>query len=58
MLYAVFHAGAATNNVDWKSFEILSAHPAVEWAIHIAALRCLAPRRPTSSASAMANINL
>lgn len=33
MLYAVFHAGAATNNVDWKSFEILSAHPAVEWAL-------------------------
>ncbi len=33
MLYAVFHAGAASNNIDWKSFEILATHPAVEWAL-------------------------
>ena len=33
MLYAVFHAGAASNNIDWKSFEILATHPAVDWAL-------------------------
>lgn len=33
MLYAVFHAGTATNNVDWRSFEVLASHPAVEWAL-------------------------
>lgn len=33
MLYAVFHAGAATNNVAWQSYEILASHPAVDWAL-------------------------
>ena len=33
LLYAVFRIGDATNNVRWKSFEAISAMPAVEWAI-------------------------
>lgn len=33
MLYAVFHSGAANNNIEWKSFQTLAAHPAVEWAV-------------------------
>jgi putative ABC transport system permease protein len=33
MLYAVFHSGSATNNLRWDSFEALSAHPAVAWAV-------------------------
>ena len=33
MLYSVFHVGQATNNIDWTSFETLSKHPAVAWAI-------------------------
>lgn len=35
MLYAVFHSGAATNNIRWDSFEALSSHPAVAWAVPI-----------------------
>jgi putative ABC transport system permease protein len=33
MLYAVFHAGAASNNIGWKSYEAIASHPAVEWAL-------------------------
>lgn len=33
MLYAVFHSGAASNNIDWKSYETLASHPAVDWAV-------------------------
>ncbi len=33
ILYTVFHAGAATHNIRWTSFETLAAPPAVAWAI-------------------------
>jgi len=33
LLYAVFHLGNATNNIDWKSYEILKDHPDVAWSI-------------------------
>lgn len=33
LLYAVFHIGAATNNMRWTSVEALSAEPAVAWTI-------------------------
>ena len=33
MLYAVFRIGEATNNIRWRSFQSLAAHPAVAWAI-------------------------
>jgi putative ABC transport system permease protein len=33
MLYAVFHSGNATNNLRWESYEALSTHPAVAWAV-------------------------
>ena len=33
MLYAVFHAGAASNNIDWDSYRAIATHPAVEWAV-------------------------
>lgn len=33
MLYAVFRMGEATNNIRWQSFEAISTHPAVAWAI-------------------------
>jgi len=33
MLYAVFHSGAATNNVAWKSYEVIASHPAVAWSV-------------------------
>lgn len=35
MLYAVFHLGEATHNLDWSSVQALSAHPAVAWAIPV-----------------------
>lgn len=35
LLYSVFRIGNATNNIDWKSFEEFSQHPAVDWAIPI-----------------------
>lgn len=35
LLYSVFRIGNATNNIDWKSFEELSQHSAVKWAIPI-----------------------
>jgi putative ABC transport system permease protein len=30
-LYAVFHLGDASRNMDWKSYQALAAHPAVAW---------------------------
>ncbi|MCX7165150.1 MAG: ABC transporter permease [Rhodocyclales bacterium] len=33
MLYAVFHSGAASNNIGWKSYQSIAGHPAVEWAV-------------------------
>jgi len=33
MLYSVFRIGEATNNIRWRSFQNIAAHPAVEWAI-------------------------
>lgn len=33
MLYAVFRIGEATNSMRWKSYEMLSADPAVAWTI-------------------------
>lgn len=33
MLYAVFRAGSATNNIRWQSFAALAEHPAVDWAV-------------------------
>jgi putative ABC transport system permease protein len=35
MLYAVFHSGAATNNIRWESFEAIASNPAVAWAVPI-----------------------
>jgi putative ABC transport system permease protein len=35
LLYAVFHIGNATNNIGWKSYEALRAHPAVAWTVPI-----------------------
>ncbi len=33
LLYAVFHLGEASNNLDWDSAQVLAAHPAVAWTI-------------------------
>ncbi len=33
MLYAVFHSGAATNNIRWDSYQAIARHPAVAWAV-------------------------
>ena len=33
MLYAVFHAGAASNNIGWDSYRAIATHPAVDWAL-------------------------
>jgi putative ABC transport system permease protein len=33
VLHAVFHIGAATQNMRWESFETLATHPAVAWAV-------------------------
>lgn len=35
LLYSVFRIGNATNNIDWKSYQEFSTHPAVKWAIPI-----------------------
>ncbi|MDR3299482.1 MAG: ABC transporter permease [Candidatus Accumulibacter sp.] len=32
-LYAVFHLGDASQNMDWKSYQTLAAHPAVAWSV-------------------------
>lgn len=36
LLYAVFHIGNATNNIDWSSYQQVANDPNVEWAIPIA----------------------
>lgn len=33
LLYSVFRIGNATNNLSWQSFEEISSHPQVKWAI-------------------------
>lgn len=33
LLYSVFRIGAATNNISWASYEMLSDFPAVKWVI-------------------------
>jgi len=33
MLYAVFHSGAASNNIGWNSYRAIASHPAVDWAV-------------------------
>lgn len=33
ILYTVFNMGNATNNISWKTYEELKAHPAVDWTI-------------------------
>lgn len=33
MLYAVFHSGAASNNIGWGSYRAIAGHPAVDWAV-------------------------
>ncbi len=33
MLYSVFHAGAASNNIAWDSYLAISSHPAVDWTL-------------------------
>ncbi|KHT65566.1 peptide ABC transporter permease [Photobacterium gaetbulicola] len=35
LLYSVFRIGNATNNIDWQSFQELSQHRSVKWAIPI-----------------------
>lgn len=35
LLYSVFRIGNATNNIDWRSYEEISSHPDVAWAIPI-----------------------
>lgn len=33
LLYSVFRIGNATNNIEWKSVQAVSQHPAVDWII-------------------------
>ncbi|HEY2254324.1 MAG TPA: FtsX-like permease family protein [Variovorax sp.] len=33
LLYSVFHLGAATNNMRWKSVQALQEQPAVDWVV-------------------------
>lgn len=33
MLYAVFHAGAASNSIAWSSYQAIANHPAVAWSV-------------------------
>lgn len=33
VLQAIFHTGAALQNMRWDSFEVLATHPAVAWAV-------------------------
>ncbi|PSU30840.1 ABC transporter permease [Photobacterium lutimaris] len=35
LLYSVFRIGNATNNIDWQSFQEISQHRSVKWAIPI-----------------------
>jgi len=36
LLCSIFHIGNATNNVSWKSYSKIKAHPRVKWSIPIA----------------------
>lgn len=36
MLYAVFHAGAASNGIAWDSYRAIATHPAVDWSLPLA----------------------
>lgn len=33
VLYAVFHVGEASNNIDWQSYRAIAADPAVAWSV-------------------------
>jgi putative ABC transport system permease protein len=33
VLYAVFHAGSASNNIEWASYQVIASHPAVAWSV-------------------------
>lgn len=33
LLYSVFRIGSPTNNISWKSFEVIASDPNVDWAI-------------------------
>ncbi len=35
LLYAVFRIGDATNNISWKSYQEIAAHPRVAWSVPI-----------------------
>ena len=35
LLYSVFRVGAATNNIDWDSYQEIASDPKVKWAIPI-----------------------
>lgn len=35
LLYSVFRIGNATNNIDWRSYQEISKHPAIAWSIPI-----------------------
>lgn len=35
LLYAVFRIGDATNNISWKSYQEIAAHPKVSWTVPI-----------------------
>lgn len=35
LLYSVFHIGNATNNIDWRSYRDIAAHPKVTWVVPI-----------------------
>lgn len=35
MLYAVFHAGTASNNIRYESYSTLAKHPAIAWSVPI-----------------------
>lgn len=36
LLYSVFRIGSPTNNISWGSFEDITSHPQVKWAVPIA----------------------
>lgn len=36
MLYAVFHAGSASHNMRWASYQEIARHPATAWAVPLA----------------------
>ena len=36
LLYSVFRVGAATNEIEWESFDAIASDPNVDWAIPIA----------------------